>query len=138
MTTEKLKQLIASRGFTEEQFAAILFPTKKHPSSALRYLLQGRRELKQSELEKIAQILGTPNESKDEGSSWKSAEFSGRIAFQKGDYVGVYNADMNSATLMKGAEIVAEQLFVSKTTAVPEFISILNSLIASHEAQNSN
>lgn len=52
-SSELIKKILEEGYFTPESLALVLFPTKKHPLMALKYVMSGEKELKESVVKRL-------------------------------------------------------------------------------------
>lgn len=136
MSTLNLKLILQNTGLSEKQLADVLFPNHTHPKLALRYLVQGRRELKESEIEKLTAILSCPLDFVLNDDSWKAIMQGSEIIFKKKEYEAFYDGAANSAVLLCNGKPIGEKLFIAQTITLSDFLKTLDFLISnkpSHE-----
>jgi len=138
MSTLNLPQLLQNCNLSELQLATLLFPSHKYPKLALRYLVQGSRELKEREIEILNSVLNCPLDFVKDCNSWKAGVNPSDVVFYKRDYKALYDSETNKAKLLHNGAVVGEVMLVAKTCTISEFLNTLNTLTASYEAQTLN
>lgn len=123
-------------GIGERELSELLFKDVKNPILALRYVTDGRRELKPSEIERIEHITGiSALEFYSEFTpKWRPERVPNNvqtsvIGFTRGAYTIRYRIGTGIATLTRNTDLLHSTHLTNKAITVGEFIEYFDNYI---------
>ena len=135
-----MEKLLQATGLTKTVLAKALFPNNKHPYSALDYAIKHKKELTRTQLNALTGLTGLTEgaliDIASQTDNWGMAVRTTRVEFKKGAYKAEYVPHLNMAYLFRDSKLVGDTVLVSSAVSLKKFLEDMDSLIASHEAQN--
>lgn len=129
-----IKNIILRTGLSRKALAELLFKGHKHPYQALRYVEQGNRELKESEINIIRGLCGEyPVTEPVARGTWKAKNTYTGFSFMRDGYILTYYEGIANVVTQSGA-VVATGLRVDPKIQISDLFINIDKKIEEYEA----
>jgi hypothetical protein len=125
----QLKEILDKNNIPSKEAAAVLFPNNKYPELALSRVLEGRSELSESQVYRLAKILGCPVGALYSQEFWSAQQKGEIVCLQKGQFRAVLDWRAQTTRVYKNGEEIAVEILHSQAVTLREYLQKIENII---------
>lgn len=133
--SSQIAEILKRTKMQKKELAAYLFPLNKHAYYALRYVEQGKRELKESEINRIKALVGEYPLSVDVERTWVpiNSKKTNWFGFRSDNYVVTIDNGITKVIDIFKSEVIIKENNLD-CSDVKDFLNIINAKIKNYES----
>lgn len=129
MNNFNLKDIMARHNLREDEMAKLLYPDAKYPQKALSRVLDGKAELRVSQLERLSKHIGCSIQCLFD-SDWTTKADKYRVTFTRGEYHAVVHGSSPMHLVLYTGEVeVAAWVLDSEVVSFKDVIDKIENYI---------
>ena len=127
MSSFNITGIIEQFSLDREKVAEVLFPNCTFKKQALDRIIKGQAYLDTEQIQALATLAGVMVGDLFTLSNWRSSCNNGTLIFTKDEYTAKVNYNGTFLVLIKGTNVIAEEL-ISNSMTISNFINHINKL----------